>query len=132
MHRSDRYHPWPLLRLFTDGSPLALLVAKGQRMRRRRQRDATYKMLQDSHVQVLERGFVGRRRVLQQGLRVLRNFEDRDGLLIHGPAGVGKSCLAGKLIERSRGLETVVFHGELGLLAGHPSRPGPPRVCGKA
>ncbi|MFQ6113014.1 MAG: tetratricopeptide repeat protein, partial [bacterium] len=47
------------------------------------------------------------------GVRVLRGYSDKYGLLIRGPAGVGKSCLAGKLIERFPNKELVVFHGEL-------------------
>ncbi|MBF0550435.1 MAG: tetratricopeptide repeat protein, partial [Deltaproteobacteria bacterium] len=31
----------------------------------------------------------------------------------HGPAGVGKSCLAGKLIERFQNMELIVIHGRL-------------------
>ena len=33
--------------------------------------------------------------------------------MIRGPAGIGKSCLAAKLIERFKGLELVVVHGKL-------------------
>ena len=111
----DHYHPWPLLRIFADASPLAPLIAPGQKLRPKSPRGRTYKMLTDSHVRVLERGFVGRRRDIQQGVRTLRGENEQFGLLIRGPAGVGKSCLAGKLIERFHGpdREVLVFHGEL-------------------
>jgi len=53
---------------------------------------------------------VGRRRQIQQGVRVLKGLDpDHVGLLIRGPAGVGKSCLAGKLTERIKDKELVVL-----------------------
>jgi len=107
------YHPWPLLRLFTDGSPLSPLIAPGQPVKQKTKRAVKYKFLQQSQVKVLEYGFVGRRREIQKGIQVLKGYSDKYGLLIRGPAGVGKSCLAGKLIERSKDKELVVFHGEL-------------------
>jgi len=113
----EEYHPWPLLRLFTDGSSLTALIAAGQ-LRRWQVRKTTYKTLLDSRVRVLERGFIGRRREIQQGVRVLKGVPDeqgmrRFGVLIRGPAGIGKSCLAGKLIERFKALELLVVHGKL-------------------
>ncbi len=114
-HVQQDYHPWPLLRLFTDGSPLAPLIAPGQQKRPRTQRRTRYRALEDSRVRVLEYGFVGRRRQIQQGVRVLKGLDpDHDGLLIRGPAGVGKSCLAGKLTERVKDKALVVLHGVLG------------------
>jgi len=61
----------------------------------------------------LERGFIGRRPEIQEGVRVLKGFSEKYGLLIHGPAGIGKSCLAGKLIERCPDKALIVLHGEL-------------------
>ncbi|MBA3012951.1 MAG: tetratricopeptide repeat protein [Desulfobacula sp.] len=115
---ADFYHPWPLLRLFSDNSPLNALIARGQPIRRRHTRKLKYKVLEDSQVKVLADGFVGRRREIQKGVRILRGFEDEDGnaksgLIIRGPAGIGKSCLAGKLIERFKDKELIVIHGEL-------------------
>ena len=52
-------------------------------------------------------------REIQKGLKVLKGSTDKNGLLIHGVAGVGKSCLAGKLIERQRERKLLVFHGVL-------------------
>jgi tetratricopeptide (TPR) repeat protein len=115
---SDRYHPWPLLRLFTDGSPLTAFITAGQKIRYAPVRKTRYKFLADSYVKVLEKGFVGRRREIQKGVRTLKGMPDeqgvsRNGLIVRGPAGVGKSCLAGKLIERFKDLELVVLHGLL-------------------
>src|SRR5215510_8721107 len=109
----DRYHPWPLLRVFTDGSKLTAVITAGQRLRQRTARTTTYKTLADSQVRVLESGFVGRRREIQTGMRVLKGFSDTYGLLIRGPAGVGKSCLAGKLLERCADKELIVMRGEV-------------------
>ncbi|MCP4349761.1 MAG: tetratricopeptide repeat protein [Desulfobacterales bacterium] len=114
----EHYNPWPLLRLFSDGSPLAPLIAPGQKLRARHPRKTKYKFLSDSHVKVLEKGFVGRRREIQKGVRVLKGMQDEHGaekygLLIRGPAGIGKSCLSGKLIERFPDAELIVIHGRL-------------------
>jgi hypothetical protein len=81
-------------------------------------RKTAYKYLQDSRVRVLEVGFIGRRRQIQRGVRVLEGFAEngedvRRGVLIHGVAGVGKSCLAGKLIERFPEKELIVLRGKL-------------------
>jgi hypothetical protein len=109
----ESYHPWPLLRLFTDGSWFVPLIAPGQSVRPKTARTTTHKYLADSQVKVLEQGFVGRRRELQQGVRVLKGFGEKYGLIIRGPAGVGKSCLAGKVIERFPDKALIAFHGEL-------------------
>ena len=72
-------------------------------------------------MKMLERGFVRRRRELQQGLRVLRTGRDGKrpvaGLLLHGMKGVGKSCLAARMLERHQhdvgDVGVVVLHGLL-------------------
>jgi tetratricopeptide (TPR) repeat protein len=107
------YHVWPLLRLYTDGAPLTPVVASGQALFKKTPRATTYKYLKDSQVKVLEKGFVGRRRQIQKGVKVLKGAGDKCGILIHGTAGLGKSCLAGKLIERFNKKELMVIHGEL-------------------
>ncbi|MBV6341500.1 tetratricopeptide repeat protein [Candidatus Magnetobacterium casense] len=111
----DRYHPWPLLRLFGDATPIAPLVEAGLKTRAVHPVKLRHKSLQDSNVRVLEEGFVGRRRNVQQGLSVLRGKVKQFGLLVRGPAGIGKSCLVGKLVERfayeKDKKELVVFHG---------------------
>ncbi|MCD6456533.1 MAG: hypothetical protein J7K81_07090 [Methanophagales archaeon] len=50
-------------------------------------RELQYAFLENSRVKVLEKGFIGRRRQIQQGLRCLRK-------------DMGKSCLAGKFCDR--------------------------------
>ncbi|OQX23614.1 MAG: hypothetical protein BWK80_25020 [Desulfobacteraceae bacterium IS3] len=114
----EHYHTWHLLRLFTDGSPLVPMIAPGQKLRRSTFRKTVYTYLSGSHVRVLEKGFVGRRREIQSGVQVLKGIPEpeklpKHGILIHGPAGVGKSCLAGKLIERFSDHELIVIHGKI-------------------
>ncbi len=110
---------WPLLRLFADATPLTPLVTAGQRPKPTA-RKLAHAYLANGKVKILTAGFVGRRRHLQTGLRVLRHGMDdpsrpQAGVLLHGTAGLGKSCLAGKLIERLAARDTtlVVVHGRL-------------------
>lgn len=112
------YVPWPLLRVHTDGSPVDKgLVTRKEGRQPRSVRRATYRKLKDEKVTVLEEGFVGRRRALQQGIRTLKNPDAEGGFFIHGPAGVGKSCLAGKLIDHLQRADKtwalLVFKGKL-------------------
>jgi len=109
----DKYHTWPLLRIYTDGAEPIALITAGQKLRTRIVRKATYKYLMDTQVKVLEKGFVGRRRQIQAGVKVLKGNSDKYGMLITGTAGLGKSCLAGKLIERFTEKELIVIHGKL-------------------
>ena len=107
------YYPWPLLRFFSDGSPLTPLVEPDHVVSYHTPRTTKHKQLKDSMVTVLEKGFVGRRKNVQQGIKVLKGKTDKYGLIVRGPAGVGKSSLAGKLIERSTDKELLVFRGQL-------------------
>ncbi|KJU82314.1 hypothetical protein MBAV_005491, partial [Candidatus Magnetobacterium bavaricum] len=110
-----QYHPWPILRLFGDAAPIVPLVEPGLPVRKGNPVKLRHKYLKDSNVRVLDSGFVGRRRSIQSGVSVLGGKADRFGLLVRGPAGIGKSCLVGKLVERfAHGQdkkELVVFHG---------------------
>ncbi len=110
---------WPLLRLFRDAAAFAPLVTPGQR-HKPTPRKLSHAYLANGKVKILTEGFVGRRRQLQTGLRVLRHGQDdptqpRVGVLLHGAAGLGKSCLAGKLLERLSGHDTtaIIVHGRL-------------------
>lgn len=110
----EKYYPWPLFRLFSDGSEPVSFIASGQDFMRRSSEAPSYKNLADSSVKVLENGFLGRRRELQRGLRVLKSMEAaRDGILITGALGLGKSCLCGKLLERFPDKELVVICAEV-------------------
>ena len=112
----DDYHPWPLMRLFTNCQKCEALVEKGQKNLRKSTRQIIHKNLKDSNVRILDRGFIGRRRELQRSLAVMKNkapYDDQYGLLIRGPAGVGKSCLAGRIFERQSLYDIIVLRGEL-------------------
>ncbi|MES0336273.1 MAG: tetratricopeptide repeat protein [Candidatus Magnetobacterium sp. LHC-1] len=109
-----RYHPWPLLRFFGDATPIVPLVAAGLPVKKSNPVKLRHKYLTDSNVRVLDSGFVGRRRYVQRGVSVLSGTADKYGLLVRGPAGIGKSCLVGKLVDRfADRKELVVFHGEI-------------------
>ncbi|EFL50933.1 conserved hypothetical protein [Solidesulfovibrio fructosivorans JJ]] len=57
--------------------------------------------------------FVGRRRELKEGLRVLAG-QDNAGLLLLGMGRLGKSSLAARLANRRPDLALAVVHGEFG------------------
>ncbi|MES0336780.1 MAG: tetratricopeptide repeat protein [Candidatus Magnetobacterium sp. LHC-1] len=107
----NQYHPWPLLRCFGDATPIVPLVAPGSPVKNSNPVKLKHKLLKDSNVRVLDSGFVGRRRSVQRGVSVLRGADDKYGLLVRGPAGIGKSCLVGKLVDRFMDKKLVVFHG---------------------
>ena len=110
---------WSLLRLLSDGTPLSVpLVEKGQK-RRPKQRELQHRYLVGSQVKVLEKGFIGRRRQIQQGLGCLRKDSKKIGLLLHGTGGLGKSCLAGKFCERFKDHVLIIVHGKLNDLTFH-------------
>ncbi|MBE9594339.1 MAG: hypothetical protein IMF19_12780, partial [Proteobacteria bacterium] len=110
---------WSLLRLFSDGSPLHVpLVAKGQK-KPLKPRERQYSFLENSQVKVLKKGFIGRRRQVQQGLRGLRKEDNKVGLLLYGTGGLGKSCLAGKFCDRFKDHTLIIVHGELNAVTFH-------------
>jgi tetratricopeptide (TPR) repeat protein len=114
-------HPgdWSLLRLFSDGTPLSVpLVREGQKIHLK-PRKLQYRYLEGSQVKVLEKGFIGRRGQIQQGLFCLRKDREKIGLLLHGTGGLGKSCLAGKFCERFSDHVLIIVHGRLNELTFH-------------
>jgi len=129
---------WHLLRLYTAGGMPGPLVTPrrtpGRARLTRPPQDHAY--LDDERtVRVAGRSeFVGRRRILQRSLRVLRHGErppdqanDTDpndtpplGVVLHGTGGLGKSTLAARLIDRLNDTHrAIVWTGaldEAGLL----------------
>ena len=104
---------WSLLRLFSDGTPLDIpFVEKGQK-KKVKARELQYTFLINSQVKVLKKGFIGRRRKIQTGLRCLKKEDNKIGLLLHGTGGLGKSCLAGKFCDRFKDYTLIVVHGKL-------------------
>ncbi|MBF0556214.1 MAG: tetratricopeptide repeat protein [Nitrospirae bacterium] len=111
------YHPWPMLRLFTNGEPLSPFIT-GDIVDYHPKRISRYEYLEGIQVKVLREGFIGRRREIQQGIRAIQGKPitgktSKYGAVIHGTAGNGKSCLAGKLLERFNKKELFVVHGEI-------------------
>jgi tetratricopeptide (TPR) repeat protein len=112
---------WTLLRLFCDGSPLHVpLIQTGQK-KRPKTRELRYTFLENSQVKVLRKGFIGRRRQIQQGLRCLRSDSEKVGLLLHGTGGLGKSCLASKFCDRFKDHTLIIVNGELNVVSVHES-----------
>lgn len=103
---------WHLARLWLGPTGGGVLVG-GKRRRRVLAADHGHKVFLDkrrgrSPVASRE-AFVGRRRELQTGLRVLREGEHA-GLLIHGMGRLGKSSLAARIAHRRPDLEPVVIY----------------------
>jgi len=103
---------WPLLRLFSGGVALNAMVEKGQRWQPK-PRQVKLVSLRNSRVQVLEKGFIGRRRQMQSISRTLKQDLYKVGALLLGTGGLGKSCLAGKICERFPDHTEIIVHGKL-------------------
>ncbi|MBF0317854.1 MAG: tetratricopeptide repeat protein [Nitrospirae bacterium] len=108
--RQDGYHPWPLLKLFGDASPVVPPVADAVTTSPINPVTLRYRHLNNGSVRVLDSGFVGRRRYIQRGVGVFR-ASGKQGLLVHGQAGVGKTCLVGEILEHIKDYELLVFQG---------------------
>jgi tetratricopeptide (TPR) repeat protein len=107
---------WSQLRLFSSGMPLNAIVKKDQKPQPKPQRIKRV-YLQNSQVQVLAEGFVGRRRQLQTCLKVLRQDYDKVGVVLLGAGGLGKSCLAGKICERFTSHILIIVKGKLNAIS---------------
>ena len=103
---------WPLLRLYIGETPLTPLVEK-QQTGTIKLRNYKHIYLEGSEVKVLEQGFIGRRRLLQQGLRALKPGGGKTGVILYGPGGLGKSCLAGKIRQCLPQHYLVIVRGRL-------------------
>jgi len=114
-YESSSAPAWPLLRLFSNGLPLYAMVTEGQ-PQKPQPRTMVHVFLEESRVQVLKEGFVGRRRHLQQSLRALKHDRDKIGALFLGAGGLGKSCLAGKICERFTDHTLIIVHGKLNAI----------------
>ncbi len=114
--RGQAHQAWPLLRLYTSGMMPVALVQSGQKARPK-PRKMVHTFLKNSQVKILETGFVGRRRQIQQSLRVLKQVSDKIGVLLHGTGGLGKSCLVGKLCERFSDHTLIIVHGRLNTIS---------------
>ncbi|MGH9851223.1 MAG: CHAT domain-containing protein, partial [Blastocatellia bacterium] len=116
---------WHLLRVYADQTPPAEVVTPPNHKGRQRieLREARAEFLDENNrSEVCPRGeFVGRRRPLQQALRVLTSRQRDDhyaeGVLLHGMGGLGKSSLAARLCERLPGHRRLVWYAAIDELA---------------
>jgi hypothetical protein len=113
---SDLSLAWSLLRLFSSQQEFNAIVSAVQKTRMKPRR-MIHTYLKQSRVQVLKEGFVGRRRQLKKSLRTLKLDRDKVGVLIFGTAGLGKSCLAGKISERFSDHTLIIVHGKLNAVS---------------
>ncbi|ETW97487.1 MAG: hypothetical protein ETSY1_22470 [Candidatus Entotheonella factor] len=129
LYEADRAatHPsmaWGTLHLVTH-NPMGFQLAPDVQPSREEEQPMPgelYRFLdQQGQMRVLQHGFVGRRRELQRLVRLLRHGKEgalpRAGAYILGMKGVGKSCLAGRALDRHEQdvgkVGLVVLHGEL-------------------
>ncbi len=118
--RHQHVRNWHLLRLFCAGDPPGALVtapsAQGRAQRSAPQAEAEFLDPLTKVVKVAGRAkFVGRRRLLQNALRTLKEpGQGRVGLLLWGQGGRGKSSIAARLCDRLQATHRrVVVFGEL-------------------
>ncbi len=100
---------WHLLRLYANADPLTELVTaprtNGREKLKAKEAATHFLDAETGRMPVCARqNFVGRRRLLQRALRVLRS-EPGDagyapGILLHGMGGLGKSSLAARVCDR--------------------------------
>ncbi|MBD2198812.1 MULTISPECIES: tetratricopeptide repeat protein [Calothrix] len=113
----NKARDWHLLRLYAAGDlPGALVTPLRTRGRKPAPAPSVTTQFLDpvGKVKVPTReSFVGRRRQLQNCLRVLTQSPDEIGVLIHGMGGLGKSSLAARLCDRLLNFERVVWVGRI-------------------
>ncbi len=119
---TGRSPEWYLLRLFVGGdlTPAIgpLVTAPRSPGRLRAPKASLVGQFLDPNRQTVQvptrREFVGRRRWLQRGLRVLRDRESV-GVWLQGMGGLGKSSIAARLCDRLDQFQRVVIVGRLDL-----------------
>ncbi|MEH1815784.1 MAG: tetratricopeptide repeat protein [Nostoc sp.] len=113
----NKARDWHLLRLYAaDNLPSSLVTPLRTRGRKPAPPLSVSTQFLDpaGKVKVPTReSFVGRRRQLQNCLRVLSQSTDEVGVLIHGMGGLGKSSLAARLCDRLPNFERVVWVGRI-------------------
>ncbi|MEH1829577.1 MAG: tetratricopeptide repeat protein [Nostoc sp.] len=113
----NKARDWHLLRLYAAGNlPSSLVTPLRTRGRKPAPPFSVSTQFLDAAGKVkvpTRESFVGRRRQLQNCLRVLSQPSDEVGVLIHGMGGLGKSSLAARLCDRLPNFERVVWVGRI-------------------
>ncbi|MEH2111637.1 tetratricopeptide repeat protein, partial [Nostoc sp.] len=113
----NKAQDWHLLRLYVGGNlPSSLVTPLRTRGRKPAPPLSVSTQFLDSAGKVkvpTRESFVGRRRQLENCLRVLSQPSDEVGVLIHGMGGLGKSSLAARLCDRLPNFERVVWVGHI-------------------
>ena len=110
---------WHLLRLYLGGGlpgPFVTPLNKPGRELPRKKSISTEFLDEEKRVRVPTReAFVGRRRAIQNVLRVMRDpsLDAAVGVVIHGIGGIGKSSLASRICDRMPQHDKVVIVGEV-------------------
>ena len=109
-----RGRDWHLARLFLGPQGGGVLCG-GKRTRHRQDAEHAYKAFlneEDQQIRVAgRREFVGRRRQMQDILKVFRS-RSHAGVLVHGMGRQGKSSLAARIAHRMADHALVVLHGQ--------------------
>lgn len=100
---------WHLLRLYVTETLLGVLVKRGRKPVPRA--SVTQEFLDpENRLRVATReNFIGRRRQLQNCLRILKTRSEQIGVLIHGMGGLGKSTIASRLCDRLSRYKKIVL-----------------------
>ncbi len=100
----EKARHWHLLRLYVIGGmpkPLVTPLKTKGRQAASPASVATRFLDADRKIKVPKReDFVGRRRVLQRCLKVLKYEKEKIGVVLHGMGGLGKSSLAARMCDR--------------------------------
>ena len=112
---SDRYPGWHLLRLYANGHVQENLITPGNHKKRKRKAVQHFLDPVEQKIKVPHKSeFIGRRRKIQDCLRILRRDNEKVGVLIYGMGGYGKSSLASRVCDRlERFFKPVVLIGKL-------------------
>ncbi len=100
---------WHLLRLYVAETLPGALVERGRKPVPRPSVAQEFLDPEKKLRVAIRETFVGRRRQLQNCLRVLKPYSEEIGVLIHGMGGLGKSTIAARLCDRLSEYELIIW-----------------------